>query len=135
MSQENVEVVRRLYESWNRGDYSAALDSIDPDIQVDVADDRVDFAGTYRGHAGAWEMMGSFWGEFENPHAWIEEAIPAGSHVVVAVRISGRGKRSGVEIEIDMPLWQVWTLRDGKAVRWRIFRSKQEALEAAGLRE
>jgi hypothetical protein len=53
----------------------------------------------------------------------------------VAVRISGRGKRSGVEIEIDMPLWQVWTLRDGKAVRWRIFRSKQEALEAAGLRE
>jgi len=28
-----------------------------------------------------------------------------------------------------MPLWQVWTLRDGKAVRWRIFRSKQEALE------
>jgi ketosteroid isomerase-like protein len=134
VSRENVEIVRRLYESWNRGDYSAALDSIDPDIQVDVAGG-TDFDGTYRGHAGLWEMMGSFWGEFKDPHAWIEEAIPAGSHVVVAVRPSGRGKRSGVEVELEMPLWQVWTLRDGKAVRWRIFRSKQEALEAAGLSE
>jgi hypothetical protein len=49
------------------------------------------------------------------------------------VRFSGRGKRSG--LEIDMPAWQVWTLRDGKVVGWRIFRTKRQALDAAGLRE
>jgi hypothetical protein len=47
--------------------------------------------------------MRTFWAEFENIHVGIEEAIPAGSHVVLAVRFSGRGKRNGVEI--DMLAW------------------------------
>ena len=132
MSEENVEVVRGLFESWDRGDRWAGLDSIDPDIEVVVAY-QVDFDGTYRGHAGLGKMLGAFWAEFENVHVGIEEAIPVGSHVVLAARFSGRGKRSGVEI--DMPSWQVWTLRDRKVVRWRIVRTKQEALEAAGLSE
>jgi uncharacterized protein len=129
MSDENVEVVRRMFESWDRGDYWAGLDLIDPEIEVEVAY-RVDFDGTYRGHAGLGEMLRSFWAEFEDIRSGIEEAIPAGSHVVVRARFSGRGKRSGAEI--DMPAWQVWTLRNGKVVRWRIFRTKHEALEAAG---
>jgi uncharacterized protein len=132
MSQENVEIVRGLFESWDRGDRWAPLDSIDPDIEV-VVTYQADFAGTYRGHAGVREMMGTFWAEFEDIRSWIEEATPAGNHVVLAARLTGRGKRSGVEI--DARLWQVWTLRDRKVVRWRIFRTKQEALEAAGLRE
>jgi uncharacterized protein len=132
MSQENVEIVRRLYETYDRGDYWAGLDSIDPDIEVETRLG-MDLDGTYRGHAGLGEMMRAFWGEFEDIRSWIEEAIPAGSHVVVAARFSGRGKRSGVEI--DMPAWHVWSLRDGKVVRWQQVRTKQEALEAAGLSE
>jgi ketosteroid isomerase-like protein len=132
MSEENVEIVRRVFDLWNRGDRRAVPDSIDPDIEV-VVDYQVDFDGTYRGHAGLGEMMGAFWGEFEDIRSWIDVAIPAGSHVVVGARFSGRGKKSGVEI--DMPAWQVWTVRDGKVVRWRIVRTKREALEAAGLSE
>jgi ketosteroid isomerase-like protein len=78
MSQENVEIVRGLFESWDRGDRWAGLDSIDPDIEV-VVDYQVDFDGTYRGHAGLGKMMRAFWGEFEDIRSWIEVAIPAGS--------------------------------------------------------
>ena len=130
-----MEIVRGLFESfesWDRSDRWAGLDLIDPDIEV-VVDSQVDFDGTYRGHAGLGKMVGAFWGEFEDIRSWIEVAIPAGSHVVVEARFSGRGKRSGVEI--DAGNWQVWSLRDGKVVRWRIVRTKQKALEAAGLRD
>ncbi len=78
-------------------------------------------------------MLGAFWAEFEAQRIEIEEAMAAGSDVVVGVRFYGRGKRSG--LEIDAPAWHVWSLREGKAVRWRLFRTKQEALEAAGLSE
>jgi hypothetical protein len=79
-------------------------------------------------------MLGVFWAEFEGPRIEIEEAIAAGcDDVVVGVRFYGRGKRSGVAI--DAPAWHVWRLRAGKAVRWRLLRTKQEALEAVGLSE
>jgi ketosteroid isomerase-like protein len=134
MSQEDVEIVRGLIEAWDRGDYSAALDSIDPEIEVNVAI-HADLDGTYRGHAGLADLMEAFWAEFEfeGQRIEIEEAIPADSDVVLGVRFQGRGKRSGVEI--DMPAWHVWSLREGKAVRWRLLRTEQEAREAADLPE
>ena len=132
MSQENVEIVRRLIEAWGRGDYSAALDSIDSELEVN-ASGGTPLDGTYRGHAGLAELMGAFWAEFEGQRIEIQEVIPTGSDVVLEVRFHGRGKRSGVEIE--MGAWHVWSLRDGKAVRWRLLLTKQEALEAAGLAE
>jgi len=94
-----VEIVRRLIEAWDRGDYSAALASIDPEIEVNV-DYQADIDGTYRGHTGLAEMLGAFWAEFERPRIEIEEAMPAGNDdVVLGVRFFGRGKRSGVETD------------------------------------
>jgi ketosteroid isomerase-like protein len=132
VSEENVEIVRSLIKDWSRGEYSAALDSIDPEIEVNVAF-QANLDGTYRGHAGLAELMGTFWAEFEDQRIEIEQTMPAGSDVVVGVRFYGRGKRSG--LEIDAPAWHVWSLREGKAVRWRLLRTKQEALEAARLSE
>jgi ketosteroid isomerase-like protein len=53
--------------------------------------------------------------------------------VIAVVRTSGRGKGSGMAI--DQTLTHLWTLRDGKAIRFDGYSTKQEALEAAGLRE
>ena len=66
-----MEIVQRLIEAWDRGDYAAALDSIDPDVEVNVAY-QADFDGTYRGHAGLTEMLGAFWAEFEGQRIEIE---------------------------------------------------------------
>ncbi len=87
----------------------------------------------YRGPEGFRRFLESFWSEFDEPVAEIRDLIDAGDHVVAAQTFRGRGKQSGVETSWD--LWQVWTLRDGKAIRGQGFTSEAEALEAAGLRE
>jgi ketosteroid isomerase-like protein len=134
MSSDNVEIVRGLYEAWNRGEESAALELIDPEIEVEVVStDTVEFAGTYRGHTGLRKMLAAFWDYFDDPRVQVEECIPAGNDVIAAVHFYARGQTSGAEV--DMRRGQVWTLRDGKVVRWRLFASKRDALEAVGLRE
>jgi ketosteroid isomerase-like protein len=132
MSEENVEIVRALNEAFNRRDAAAAFRMFDPDVQAEshgaLGGDR-----EYHRHEGVLELMGTFWQSFENPRSEIEECIASGDDVVLAVRIYGRGKASGVEV--DTLTGQVLTLRDGKVVRWRVFVTKEEALEAAGLEE
>ena len=132
MSEENVGIVRRMLESWNRRDFPSAQRSIDPEIVCTVAG-QTDFDGTYRGLDGVAEMLRGFWGEFEGGRTEIEEIVPVDGDVVVGVRLRGRGRTSGAEI--DQPLWHVWRLREGKAVRWWIFRTKEAALDAARVSE
>jgi ketosteroid isomerase-like protein len=63
-----------------------------------------------------------------------EELIDADDHVFAAVRMSGRGRGSGAEAE--MQLFAVWTLREGKVSRMTGgYRDRGEALEAAGISE
>jgi|SRR5215211_3991965 len=132
MSQENVELVRRASDAWNRGDYAAALESVAPEIEVE---DNLggDLDGTYEGIAGLQKYLASFWGSFVDFHTEIEDCIAEGDEVVFSAHHYGRGKGSGVRVE--MQNWHVCTVRDGKIVRYRFFRTKPEALEAAGLRE
>jgi ketosteroid isomerase-like protein len=77
--------------------------------------------------------LARFWGSFVDFRTEIEECIPVEDEVVFAAHHYGRGKASGVEVE--MRNWHVWTVRDCKVVRYRFFPTKREALEAAGLRE
>ncbi len=72
------------------------------------------------------------------PEQWDEYRIEAprvladpGDYVIVAARTAGRGKQSGVEVEMDFAF--VFTVREGKIAEWQIFVSEDQALEAAGL--
>jgi uncharacterized protein len=129
-SDANVEIVRRIFGAWNRGDNAAALALIDPEIEIEARHESF-HAGTYRGHRGMYELLQDFWSRFDDRRSDVKELIPEGNDVVVSVLFHGRGKSSGIEVE--MSHWQVWTVRDGKIVRWRTFATRQEALEAAGL--
>jgi hypothetical protein len=71
--------------------------------------------------------MASFWDSFEEPRIDIEACLETVDDVLVKVCYVGRGKTSG--IEVDLRGWHVWTLRGGKAG------TKREALAAAGLSE
>jgi hypothetical protein len=42
---------------------------------------------------------------------------------------------AGSEVALERDVFQVWTLRDGLVVKWRVFETRRDALEAAGLRE
>jgi uncharacterized protein len=160
MSEENVEIVRGLYDTWNRNrddldapfreagygidsgrtppaseleKFSDVLALFDPEVEIESVPGGLT-AGTYHGHEGLLKLLGEFWGQFDERRSELKECVPAGGDRVITIVLHhARGKLSGVEVE----MWHhhVWTLRDGKVVRWQMFLNREEALEAAGLSE
>ncbi len=136
MSEENVEIVRRIYDAVERGDIDTVLALYDPEIEwvFGRSPFRIFFKhDTYRGHEGLRRMIGEryhdAWREIEDE---IEELIEAGDRVVSVVSSRGRGRASGVEVEKLHA--GVWTFRAGKVVRVE-WMDREKALKAAGLSE
>ena len=131
MSDENVELTRRGYAAFVRGDIEGILDILDPDVEMS---DPFGFSTTdaYHGHDGFVQTVRDGLEAFERYEIETDEFIDAGDDVVVVgLRLSGRGKASGVEV--DMPRWNLYRIRDGLAIRVELFETEAEALEAAGL--
>jgi ketosteroid isomerase-like protein len=130
MSTGPVDTIQRLLDAVNRGDF-AALDVLD--AQAEIQDEtRIPDAGWNYGHQGAidwavklWESFGRLWFEISSP-------VMAGDCVVVHWRASGRGKRSGVAVDMDG--WCLFTLHLGKIRRVEFFADRDAALEAAVVR-
>ncbi len=135
MSQENVEIVRRVYDAVARGAVDAVLDFYDSDIEWNMS--RSPYRAlvgrdSYRGHDG----LRRFFRDYRDPWAAIEdkceELIDAGERVIAVVSTCARGKASGADVERTHQAG-VWTLRGGKVIRVDWFSTRGEALEAAGL--
>ncbi len=135
MSEENVAAMRRVYEAMARGDFWAAREVFDPEIAWEWSSNLSGLTGvrTYQGFEGveaatrdflkAWDW---FWQE-------AEEYIDAGDAVVVLTRTHGKPK--GSEREIEGNGADVWTFRDGKAIRFKSFDTAEEALASTRERE
>jgi ketosteroid isomerase-like protein len=134
MSQENVEVVRLAFEAWNRDDLAAALLLIDSNAEWRGPGDLfIGIESVFRGHAGVrkwWKANKEPW-EYFKSH--IERTLEDGDKVVAVVRFEAVGRESGVKVEL--PLINVFELRDGLIVKFTAYRSLEEALEAVGLSE
>jgi len=133
MSQENVEIVRRAFEAYVRRDDEAAFALYDPEIEIDMTASGQPGGGVYRGLAGVREWNRDWLGVFEQFTAEVEEWIDPGEDVVAMVRWRARGRSSGVPAEMLQA--HVWTVRDRKLRRLRVYQSKAEGLKAAGLSE
>jgi len=131
MSREDVEVVRRSLEVFERDGLEGLLRHLDSDTEWTTTGSYIRRA-TYRGHEGMRRYFGSMLDEFEDVRIEPVEFIDAGEKVIVIIRISGRGKRSGAPVELT--LVSVGSVRNGKTVQVRNYPSRDEALEAAGLR-
>ena len=132
MSQENVDRFWRGTTAYNDGDWDAALATMDPNVEFDLSRVMPEME-RYRGYEGVkafWRMLRDVWGDFRTDP---EEVIDAGDKLFTRNRLHGTGTTSGVATE-DL-LYQVVTLRNGRAIRVEFFRDRAEALEAAGLRE
>jgi ketosteroid isomerase-like protein len=127
MSQENVEVVRRVVDAFNRGDLDVVLRESDPDVLVDWSRSRGVEAGVYRGHREVRAFWSTFFDTFDRVLVSAEEFIDRGEHVAVPNRTCVWG-REGVVAEAHNV--SVGTLRDGLIVSWRLFQSWAEAVEA-----
>lgn len=134
MPQDNVEIVRASWEAWSRGDVAALFEFYDPEVEWDMTKSYVPDMGVFHGHDGIREFFREWQEFFAEYRAEPEQFIGADENVMVRVRQGGRGKASSVDVEMPT-YWQVYRLREGRAVRVEIYRDEAEALEAVGLRE
>ncbi len=134
MSQENIKTVRDAAAAFNRGDLDAWLEYVADDIDHQAAEGALDDQGPIHGKDALRAYVDDWLDTFDDFRSEAVELIDAGEDRVIAVtRISGRAKLSGVEA--DLTFAALYTVRDGKIVRGREYWTKEQALEAAGLRE
>jgi ketosteroid isomerase-like protein len=129
MHDDNVRLVRSIYERFRVEDNDAALALIDPAIEIRDRPEAPD-PQVYHGHEGVLGSLGASRATFDALDIVPEEFIASGDHVVVVFRFVGTGRGSG--IPVDERLAHLWTVRDGKAARMSVHSNRDEALEAAG---
>jgi ketosteroid isomerase-like protein len=133
MSLENVEVVRRSFDAIRRWDIDALLNLYDAHIEfLPLTGTRVE-SGGYLGHAGVREYFEEVADIWEELRPYADDFRTVGDYVVVLGGCAVRGKGSGAET--DTPMAWVITVYDGKITEHRGYRTRMEALEAAGLPE
>src|SRR4051812_39757612 len=129
MSQENVELMRRGFEHWIATGELIAY----PDLVWDVSNLGWPDQQIYLGVEGARQFNAEWADAWDGWQVEVEEYIDAGERVVVVLRQQGRSKATG--IPVNMRFAQVWTFRDGRAIRMEMYASPDAALEAVGLSE
>jgi ketosteroid isomerase-like protein len=145
MSQENVEVVRRIYAALDLsvpgsvsrfdGSPESIKGLIDPEIEWQGPREFPDLAETVHGYAGM-ARYGAKIAEVLDDYRMVPERFidAGGDRVLVFSREGGRGRGQRAEVETHLTA-HLWTLKDGKAVRMQSYWERADALEAVGLRE
>jgi len=121
MSQANVEIVRTFLSV----DVDEALTYADPGIVWNPIEEL-----PTQGHDAVRASLAHWKAEWDDYEVMPQELADMGDRVLATVRLRGRGRGSGVEI--DARFYDVYTLRDGRIVRMDQFTERSEALEAAG---
>jgi ketosteroid isomerase-like protein len=138
MSEENVETLMRGYEAFNRGDTSELLELAKeiatPDVEWGATGAFPGVEGMYRGPEAMQEWMNVIRSEWEDFRVTLDEVLQdEGDVLVVTELLRGRGRESGVEVE--MRVFSAYWFEQGKLRKRAAFTKRREALEAARLRE
>jgi len=136
VSQENVEIVQRMLEAWQRDDFDAWVAGADRNVEWHTVLERAVEGpeSLYRGHEGLRRLWHDYRTELRDFRIEADEIRDAGGDcVVLLARIWFRGVASGIESE--SPIGMVVTVRRGKMVESIDYLTHQEALKAAGLEE
>ena len=134
MSEENVEVVRRVLQAFADGDLDAMPELWDPDIDWRAAEGAIDDIGEMHGPVAVRRYIQDWIDTFDDFGVVVEELRDVGDDRVLSIQ-RGKGRAKLSDIEIDLRYAVVNTVRDGKVVRVREYLNVEDALAAAGLRE
>lgn len=132
MSRENVELVRRQLDAFNRGDRNAWLASLDENYEITPI---LEWPGAraIRGGEDGWKFYLDIAETltFERAHV---EFVDAGANKVLGhQRHVARGQSSHANVELDY--WIITTVRAGKIVSDEWFTDRAQALQALGLQD
>jgi ketosteroid isomerase-like protein len=132
MSPKDLDAIRCAYADLNRRDVEAWLHAFDPNAEMyDLASGLT--GPPRRGHDALREWVATVDEIWEDGRYEPGEFIVAGDCVVVAVRVRARRRDTGLTIDVSM--FQVFDIYEGRIQRGRAYLDKEEALEAAGLSE
>jgi ketosteroid isomerase-like protein len=127
VTQENVELVNRWMESFV-DDADVFRDTLHPDIEWCPFEDN--HTPSY-GVEGAMRIRNGWLDAWEEMQADLEQIVENGDSVVASIHVTGRGKSSGVEV--DVRLHMLFKIRDEKIAYIFEHTDRAAALEAAGL--
>jgi ketosteroid isomerase-like protein len=134
MSQENVEVVRRVYGAFRRNDLDRMVEFVTPDVELHGTRGGLSEGHVARGTDAVKKTFEEWDSEvWEENRVSPQEFIDGGDQVVVLQHELRRGRGSGVEVESETAV--LFGLRDGRVSRIQGYMNRAEALQAAGLPE
>jgi ketosteroid isomerase-like protein len=129
MSQEAVDVVLASFEAWQQG-LDAYLATVDPEVDWRAIEGALDDVGPIIGVDALRAYVQDWLDHFDNFEIELEEMIDAGDQVVVAQRVSGTAKGSGVPTELRYAV--VYTIKNGRIAKGREYWTREEALKTVG---
>jgi ketosteroid isomerase-like protein len=128
-AEENIEVVRRANAAWNSNDWEELEALTDPDVQAVSPEGWPETEG-FKGWPAVRRQYERL-KDMEHENAELTEIEPMDEHRVLSrVRWTGTGRGSG--LEIDMSLWVLQEIRDGRITRIEFFLDEESAKQAAG---
>jgi ketosteroid isomerase-like protein len=130
-----VEIVRRLFERWGRGDFNTP-EAFDQEVEFARIGGDIDvfgITGEWHGIDALWSAVALWLREWDNMRLQAERIIEVADRVLVIARTRGVGKRSGAPL--DHVEAEVLSFRDGRIVRWEAHWDPVEAMRSLGLRE
>jgi ketosteroid isomerase-like protein len=133
MSQENVEIVKRVLEEF------IATGQFSDEVAADVLWDMSTFRGwpdqpVFHGFDGFAEFMNAWREPYDDWSMAVEQVLDAGGDRVVAVVVQ-RGRLRGSDADVGLRYGIVYTVENGKSRRAQVYMTADEALEAVGLSE
>jgi ketosteroid isomerase-like protein len=132
MSQENLELVRGIFDSGSKGDFRGGVNDLDPHVLFIVRPPLAEPA-VQVGPEGIGTYMREFLRQWTNYVIEAKELKPIGDTVLASAVWRATGHGSGIPMEVS--LFMLFTFRGRKIVRLESILDEAEALEAAGLRE
>jgi uncharacterized protein len=130
MSQENLQVIRGMYESFSRGDVSAVLGQMHQDIEWREAANFIyaesnPYVGPQAVLQGVFMRLASEWADFTvTPEEWMD----AGNHIVVLGSYHGRHKDTGIEVRAQFA--HIWGVTHGRVVRFQQYTDTKQFADA-----
>ena len=131
MSQENVEIVRRIYEAWAQGDFRARIGDLDQHVVLVIRSDFPEF-GVFLGLDGVRDYMRRFLEQWEQLTIQATDLRAVGDTVLARIVQPARAEQGD---RGDNRYFQLFTFRGQKIVRMESIMDEAEALEAVGLSE
>jgi ketosteroid isomerase-like protein len=129
MAQENVDLVLRACDAWNRSDLDATIEMMTEDFEFRPALVFFDLDPLYRGHVG-WREFWQVWRDaWETVSIRVERVEDQGDRAYAIVAFDGIGRGSGAPV--SMSFGQLWSFRDGLVERIEVFEPDQAAEEPA----